>query len=74
MPNSVSIGPEPRVIAQILSVHSGQQVVPMFLDRDVDHDMTVISRVDVERRALTAAIAGFAAERCPTTKTCRDKR
>jgi hypothetical protein len=58
MRNAVGIGLEPRVVAQVLAAHRGQQMMPMLLDRDVDRDIAVIGGVDAERRAGMAAVAG----------------
>ena len=38
--------------------HRPQQIVPMLLDRDVHCDVAVIGRVDVQRHAAMAGVAG----------------
>jgi hypothetical protein len=58
MRNAVGIGREPRVVAQVFAAHSDQQMMPVFLDCDVHCDIAVFGRVDIERRARMAAVAG----------------
>ena len=58
MRDAVGIGLETRVVSQILAAHRGQQIMPVLFDCDVHCDIAVIGRIDIERRARTAAIAG----------------
>ena len=49
---------EARVIAQILPPHRFQQIVPVLFDGDVRRNVAVIGRVDVQRHAAVAGVAG----------------
>jgi hypothetical protein len=49
---------EARFVAQILAPHCPQQIVPMLLDGDVHRNVAVIGRVDVQRHAAMAGVAG----------------
>jgi len=58
MRNAVGIGLEPRVVVQIFATHRGQQIMPVLFDGNVHRDIAIFGRVDIERRARTAAVAG----------------
>jgi hypothetical protein len=57
MRDAVGIGPETRGVAQVFAAHRGQEMMPMLLNCDLDRDIAVIGRVNVERRARMAAVA-----------------
>ena len=49
---------EPDIVAQILAAHCLQQAMPVLLDGKVHRDIAVIGRIDVDRDAAVAGIAG----------------
>src|SRR6516165_11530264 len=72
MRDAVGTSLETRVVSQILAAHRGQQIMPVLFECDVHCDIAVIGRIDIERRARTAAIARYAVERCPSANRLRD--